>query len=140
MCAGSKIVKERQKAIRREMDRRGISLKAVAFDSGIPYATLATYFPQDPLKDPVQIPQGATFSIKQAMALPLDLMNLLQPDNVCLVEIPAEVDVHEIGRIVAELHALKTAAHHPDSPAGVEISECEARTIAAKAAELKAVA
>ena len=140
MCSGSKIVKERQKAIRREMDRRGITLKAVSFDSGINYATLATYFPADPYKEPVQIPQGASFDIKRTRALPLDLMNLLQPDGIAIVEVPQEIDVHEISRIVAELVALKAAAHHPDSPAGVEISDCEADAIAKKVAELKVVA
>ena len=34
------IIRERQCVIRRELDRRGIALKAVALDSDIPYPTL----------------------------------------------------------------------------------------------------
>ena len=46
------IIRERQKAMRREMDRRGIAMKAVSMDSGIGYDALLTYFPADALKVP----------------------------------------------------------------------------------------
>jgi len=125
--------------MRRAMDRASIALKVVAADSGINYSTLLTYFPADPCKEPVQIPQGAVFVLKQSKALPLDILNLLQPDGLALVHVPDEIDLHTIGLIVAEIIALKNAAHHPDSPSGVEISECEAEGIARKVAELRAV-
>jgi len=140
MCVGSKIIKERQKAIRREMDRRQITLTVVSLDSGIKLGTLATYFPADGLKEPVQIPQGAVYDLKRTRALPIDLLNLLQPDGMALVELPTEVDVHEVGLIVAEIVRLKNAAHLPDSPAGVEISECERDAIVAEVVKLRAVA
>ncbi|MGJ3625985.1 hypothetical protein AB5I41_01615 [Sphingomonas sp. MMS24-JH45] len=50
------IVRDRQLVVRREMDRRGISLKAVALDSGIPYATIVSYFPGERDRQPATIP------------------------------------------------------------------------------------
>ena len=41
----NEIVRTRQSAIRRELDRRGIALKVISFDSGISYSTLLTYLP-----------------------------------------------------------------------------------------------
>jgi hypothetical protein len=52
MADAVKIVRQRQLAIRREMDRRGIALKQVEFDSGIPYATLLSYFPLEGSREP----------------------------------------------------------------------------------------
>ena len=45
MALVNDIIRERQLAIRRELDRRGIALKVVSYDSKIPYPTLLTYFP-----------------------------------------------------------------------------------------------
>ena len=56
LSAISKIVRDRQCAIRRELDRRGVSLKVVSFDSGIPYSTLLSYFPADHDKQPAMMP------------------------------------------------------------------------------------
>ncbi len=58
MCDNSSIVKQRQLAIRRELDRRQIALKVVSLDSGIAYSTLASYFPAASDANPAQMPVG----------------------------------------------------------------------------------
>lgn len=140
MTDGSKIVKQRQLAIRREMDRRGILLKIVAADAGIPYPTLASYFPADQNADPVQIPGGAIYALTDSKALPLDLLSLLQPSGFLVVRVPEILDHDEIEKAILDYAACKAAAHHPESEAGREIGPNEHATLCGKAAHLRVVA
>lgn len=132
MCDGSKIVKQRQLAIRREMDRRGVHLKIVAADSGIPYPTLASYFPADPLADPAQIPGGAIYALTESKALPLDLLSLLQPAGHVVVRLPENVDLDEVASWAEQFSARKLAAHRKDS-------ECEEHIGPTEHAELTGI-
>ena len=125
MCDGSSIVKQRQLVVRREMDRRGISLKAASLDSGIPYNTLSSYLPADQTADPAQIPGGAIFSLIAGNALPLDLVSLLMPEGVQLVRASESLDHDTIEDLCRDYVATKAKAHHKDSPAGRELSDCE---------------
>lgn len=134
MCAGSTIVKRNQLTIRREMDRRGFTMKAVAFDSGIPGPTLATYFPQDPLAEPAQIPGGAIYAL--CGVLPTDLLSLLMPDGFCIVRAPGAVDHDAIAGAVTEYMADKNAAHHPESECGPAIGPKECARLTSKIAHL----
>ncbi|NQX93443.1 MAG: hypothetical protein HRT64_00685 [Erythrobacter sp.] len=137
MCVETEKLLLAQSAVGVALRGSAMSLKVLAANSGLHPNSVAGYFPPDPAQKPTQLSGGSLLAVLKH--LPSDLADLLLPDGYKLVEVPDSIDVHEIGRIVAELHALKTAAHHPDSPAGVEISECETRAIATKAAELKAV-
>ncbi len=132
MLDSSSIVKERQKAIRREMDRRGILLKVVAQDSGISPSTLATYFPQDPHADPAQIPGGAIYALTDSKALPLDLLSLLQPAGHVVVQLPENIDLDEIAAWAEGFSACKLAAHRKDS-------ECEEQIGPNEHAELSGI-
>jgi hypothetical protein len=134
------IIRERQKSIRREVDRRGIALKAVSFDSAIPYETLLTYFPQPGSRDPAQIPGGAIFALCEGEALPLDLLSLLLPGGFLIVKAPEAVDHDEIEAACRDYLAAKGAAHRADSPSGPEIADCEDSTLNGKVAHLRAVA
>lgn len=118
MADSSRIIKQRQLAIRREMDRRGILLKIVAQDSGLPYPTLATYFPADPRAEPAQIPGGAIYAIAEGKALPADLLSELMPAGWAVVRVPENVDVDEVADWAERFSARKLAAHRKDS-------ECE---------------
>ncbi len=118
-----RIVRDRQAAMRREMDRRQIPMKAVAMDSGILYDTLLTYFPADSLKRPAQIPGSAVFAL--AGHLPTDILSLLLPDGYQVVRAPEEINHDEIADLMADYLATKQHAHHPNSPAAREIADCE---------------
>lgn len=134
------IVRDRQTAIRRELDRRGIALKAVSFDSGIGYETLLTYFPAPDTKVPAQIPGGAIYAMCAGNALPLDLLSLLLPTGFQVVRAPEEIDHDAIEDIARDFLATKGKAHHPQSPGGREISDCERAALNGKVAYLQAVA
>lgn len=134
MCDDSAIVKQRQLAIRREMDRRGIALKVLAQDSRVPYSTLASYFPADRQADPAQIPGGVIYAL--CSALPGDLLSLLLPDGFQIVRAPEDVDHDDLAAGMHDYLQAKTAAHHPDSPAGPAISDCEREGLDARVAHL----
>lgn len=140
MCDGSKIILDRQLAVRREMDRRGIALKVVAADSRIPYPTLASYFPAAQDAKPVQIPGGAIYSLVEARALPDDMLSLLMPAGVQILHAPDGVDLDLVGAWAEDFVKAKMDAHRADSPAGPAIHpELEEPELIAKAAGLKAV-
>lgn len=131
-----RIIRERQRAIRREIGRRGIAMKQIEFDSGIAHKTLLSYFPADSAVEPAQIPGGAIFALCAGRALPIDLLSLLLPDGFQIVEVPEAIDHDELSAMCADLIATKNAAHHPDSEAGREIGPGEAAKLDEKAATL----
>lgn len=138
MCDGSKIVKQRQLAIRREMDRRGLLLKIVAADSGIPYPTLASYFPADPLAEPAQIPGGAIYALTQA--LPADMLSMLLPEGWQIVRVPENVDHDAISDWAEGYSATKLAAHRADSECAERIGPTERAALDAKVVAFPKVA
>jgi hypothetical protein len=119
------IIRERQLAIRREMDRRGLALKQVEFDAGIPYATLLSYFPAEGSRDPAVIPASAIYKLAEGKALPNDLLSLLLPNGYAIVQVPEGINHDELADAFADYLHAKNAAHHPDSPAGRDIADCE---------------
>jgi hypothetical protein len=125
MCSGNEI--DVQRVIREKLDERGISLKAIAAKSGIPYPTLCGYFPGNERgitpKQSVELPVRALR--KLCFALPNDLLNLLIPDGYAIVEVPAGVDYDRVSEICREYLNLKEQAHHPESEMGREIGPVE---------------
>lgn len=134
------IVRERQLVIRREMDRRGISLKAVSLDSGIPYPTIVSYFPGEKDRQPATLSGAAIFTLAETGALPLDLLSLVLPAGFQIVRAPEDIDHDEFEEAARDYLATKGKAHHPDSPGGREIAECEEATLDAKVIQLAAAA
>lgn len=133
------IVRGRQLAMRREIDRRGIALKAVSYDSGIPMPTLLSYFPGGE-REPSVLPATALFKLLAGDALPHDILSLILPDGEQIVRAPEEVDHDELETVCRDYLAAKGKAHHPESPSGREISECEDTVLDLHAARLRVVA
>ena len=140
MRDNNEIVRQRQSAIRRELDRRGIALKAVSFDSGLSYSTLLSYLPQEGGDKPAMMPMSAVYALAESKAIPDDLLSLLLPAGCLIVRAPEEIDHDEIEGACRDYLATKGKAHHPDSPAGRELAECEKAELTKRAAVLKAVA
>jgi hypothetical protein len=130
----SEIIRERQRAIRRELDRRGRSLKVIAYDSGIKYDTLISYFPGG--ERPVaEMPISAAFAL--CGVLDDDLINLLCKDGYAVVRVPTDVDYDAINQHCMDFLSEKSAAHHPQSEAGVEIGPNEQAHLACKVVRLR---
>lgn len=130
------IVRQRQLAIRREMDRRGIALKQVEFDSAIPYATLLSYFPAEGSRDPAVIPGSAVYKLAEGRALPNDLLSLLLPAQFVIVEVPEETDLDKLADDFADFLRAKNDFHHPESECGRDIGPTEHAELSAKVAYL----
>lgn len=126
------IIRDRQAAMRREMDRRRIAMKIVAQDSGLSYSTLLTYFPADANKTPVQIPGSVIFALTGHA--PADILSLLLPSDFIIVQVPEGVDHDQIAEAVSDYLHEKNAAHHPLSEAGREIGPREDETLRGKLA------
>lgn len=137
MRDANSIVRERQLIIRRELDRRGISLKGIAFDAGLSYSTVVSYFPGEKDKEPHTVSGAALYRL--AGVLPDDLFSLLLPDGFQVVRVPEGIDLDDLEEIARDFLARKGKAHHPDSPGGRELSDCERADLDGKAAALRAV-
>lgn len=140
MCDGSRIIRQRQIDVRCEIDRRGFHLKAVASKSGIPYPTLLSYFPADANAQPAQIPAGALFAIAYSDALPADILSMFAPAGWAIVKLPEDLDHDEFEDLCRDYLNTKGNAHHKDSPAGREVSECEREALAARVVRLRGAA
>lgn len=140
MLTNDEIVRQRQSAIRRELDRRGIALKAVAFDSGLEYSTLLTYFRPEGGGKPVMLPASAIYALAAGNAIPPDLLSLLVPDGFAIVRVSEEMNPDQVEEACRDFLAEKGRAHHPESEMGREIGPGEHSRLAGKAAHLRAVA
>lgn len=132
----STIMRQRQCAIRRELDRRGIALKVVSFDSGIPYSSLLSYFPEQGGREPAVLPASALYCLFNA--IPGDLLNLLLPEGWAVVRVPAGIDYDDISAKCRDFIDTKERAHHPESEAGRDIGPTEGETLASKVVRLRA--
>lgn len=121
------IIRQRQLAIRREMDRRGIALKAVHFDSGIPLPTLQSYFPTEGTRDPAVMPLSALDA--RIGVIPDDLLSLLLPAGRLIVQAPEEIDHDQIAPAMRAYLKAKDEAHHPESEAGRDIGPGEDKSL-----------
>ncbi len=120
------IVRERQKAIRREIDRRGIAIKAVQFDAGWENAsTLLSYFPADQHAAPAVMSVAALFRLTETGALPLDLLSMLLPEGVAMVRVPNGVDHDRLADEFADYLKAKNECHRPESECGPAIGPGE---------------
>lgn len=130
------IVREGQLAIRRELDRRGIHLKAVSLDSGIPYATVVSYFPGEKNAAPATMSAAALYGL--IGAIPPDLLSLLLPPGHMIVKVAEGVDYDDISAACRDFVDTKEKAHHPESEAGRDIGPGEEATLGAKVIRLRA--
>lgn len=130
MADETTIVRDIQLTIRRELDRRGKSLKAISFDSGIPYSTLLSYFPGERDATPHAMPVAALRRLTGH--IPAELLSLLLEDDWQIVRVSERVDHDEIAEACRAYLAAKDRSHHPDSPAGRDIADCEDASLRGK--------
>lgn len=134
------IVRERQLVIRREMDRRGISIKAVQLDGGWDTpSTVSSYFPGEKNKTPATMSVAALYRFLSTEALPADLLSLLLPTGFQIVRAPEALDHDDVAQILHDYLQTKERAHHPESEAGREIGPNEDNVLRGKFARVKSV-
>lgn len=112
--------------------RYGLTIKVIAFDSGIPDSTLRTYA------------DGSTAMslhafVKLVGIIPDELLSLLLPETRQLVPVAKGGDHDTFAVNCLDYAAQYAAARHPDSPGGVEIDLVEAADLDAAKAKVRAV-
>lgn len=132
------VVRARQLVIRRELDRRGILLKAIALDSRVPYNTVISYFPLEKDRQPAAMPVAALYSF--IGVIPADLLSLLLPHGHAIVAVPEGLDHDEVARAATEFVTAYAAARHHASESGVDIGPREDKALGGHATRLRAVA
>lgn len=132
------IVKERQLAIRREMDRRHISLKAVQLDGRWEnVSTVASYFPNpEGLQDPATMSVASLYRLLKTKALPADLLSMLLPDGFVILEASEVIDYDEFAAGCRSFLEAKDRAHHPESEQGRDIGPNENAELGRKVVRL----
>lgn len=124
--------KTTQERIFRIAQRDGLTLKAISLDSGIPYSTLRSYAGNN--GETAEMPVSALY--KLCGVIPDELLSLLLPDGRCVVQVPDEIDHDKIADAFTDYLSHKNAAHHPDSPAGRDIADCEREHLNSKVVRL----
>jgi len=139
MVDANKIVRERQRLIRRQMEKRGISIKAVQLDGGWETpSTVQSYFPADEKIEPATMSVAALYRLIATKALPADLLSLLLPEGYLIVQAPVAVDHDEISEAVQDYLTAKERAHRADSECGPAIGPNEEKDLTAKVVRLRA--
>lgn len=123
--------KRAQQDMFREADRRGITVKAIHYDTGISQDTIRSW-----------VRGEAVMSIAGLFALvgviPDDLLSMLLPDRRLIVQVPDGIDHDDYEKRCLDFVASKGQAHHPNSPAGREIAPCEKDVLDRKVVALRA--
>ena len=127
------IVRRRQRLIRSMMDERGILLAEVQHRGGWKdNSTVQSWFPPDDDTQAAVMSVAGLFRLISKEALPLDLLSLLLPVGFALVRVPENVDHDELAEAMMAWLAEKERAHHPASPAGRDIADCEDEKLRSK--------
>lgn len=126
MAEVSEIMRERQRGVRREMNRRGIAPKVVMADAQMHSSTFFSYFPDPEGKAvPAVMPMSALYQIIAGNALPLDIVSMLLPSGALVVQVPEEVDHDAVCDAMQNYLKVKAAAHRPESECGPAIGPKE---------------
>ena len=135
-CIITKQAKEAQVRIFRvacDPRRYGLTLKSISDLSGIPYGTLRSYAGHN--GETALMPIVRLWELKDV--LPIELLSSLCPQGFSLVKDAEGLDHDELAAACHEYQSTKTAAHHPDSPSGRDISPCEDEELRGKAVRLQ---
>lgn len=116
--------------------RNGLTLKAISLDSGIPYNTVRSYAGSG-----CEIAEMPVSALRKLVGVvPDELLSLLLPDGRTIVRLPDGVDLDDFEDACRDFLDTKCKAHHENSPAGRELSDCEHEALACKVIPLRSAA
>jgi transcriptional regulator with XRE-family HTH domain len=122
--------KDEQARVFRLAQREGLTLKAISLDSGLGYTTIQSYARGEAVMSIASL-------FRLCDVIPEELLSLLVPEGFVLLRAPEEIDHDELAEGMREWLAAKDRAHHPESPAGRDLSECEDRNLRNRASGLR---
>lgn len=124
--------REQERVFRLAARDHGLSLKAISLDSGLAYNTVQTYAGG-------QAVMSIASLFKLVGVIPNELLSLLLPEGQVIVSVPSGIDHDQMADAFADYLKTKNDAHHPDSPAGRDIADCEREQLDAKVVQLPIV-
>ncbi len=115
------VLRAQQAMLRGAVDplRGGVPLKVIAWDSGVPEASLRSYAREDGAAMPVGVLARLCGVVDPA------LLSLLLPDGFALVAVPAGIDHGTFAARAMDFAAHYAAARHEDSEDGSAIGAGE---------------
>jgi hypothetical protein len=119
--------------IAQDPTRYGLTLKMIAADADLGLDSVRNYAAGETV-----MPMTALDALVDV--LPDELLSLLLPAGHAIVSVPEGICHDEIEKAAREFLAAKGEAHHPESPGGRELADCEVVTLNRKVAKLRAVA
>ena len=133
------LVRDRQMAIRREMMRRGISVKQVQLDGQWKHpSTVLSHFPNpDGEQEPATMSVATLYRLIEKKALPLDLLTMLLPEGFVILRAPESVDYDDMAQGCRAFLEAKDKAHHPESEAGRDIGPTEEAHLSGKVVRIR---
>jgi hypothetical protein len=130
------LVLEAQRRIFRLAERNhGLKLKTISLDSGIPYNSVRGYASGETV---MAIPA----MLKLVGVIPDDLLShLVEPVGKQLVDSEGDDGDHDtLASNCVQFIGTHGRARHPNSPAGVDIADCEEKALRAGRAKLRRIA
>lgn len=128
-------ISARQKRVQQDVfrmaDARGITRKSIHHDTGISTDTLGSW-----ARGEAVMSIAGLFSLVDV--IPDDLLSMLLPERRAIVHLPDGIDHDDFEDRCRDFLGTKGQAHHPDSPAGREISDCEKDVLDRKVVALRA--
>lgn len=112
--------------------KHNLTIKIIAADSGIGEQSLRKYAAGE-----TEMPMSAFDAL--IGVVPDTLLSLLLRDGRQVVCVPDGIDHDDMEAACRDYLADKGRTHHPDSPGGREISDCEQDRLNVKAAVVRAV-
>lgn len=125
MCPNTRKTLNAQTEVGQRLRGADVTLETLASSLGWHKNTLDSYFPANPEHKPTKLPLAALWCIIECNLFPVELRKLLLPDGFVIARVADGMDHHEVALAVLEYQEAKAAAHHPDSPDGERISDCE---------------
>lgn len=131
-CTITDALKRRQSAMFLEAANRGVTHKVVHYETGLSLSIIGQYARGETA-------MGMAAALKIRSVVGAELFSMLFDDGDYLVEASGDIDHDDLAHGCIQYAAAHARARHPDSPAGVEIADCERDTLNGHAAKLQAV-
>lgn len=131
-CTITSKLKRRQEAMFLEAANRGITQKELHYATGLSLSIIGQY-----ARGETAMGMPAALKVRQVVGA--ELFTMLFDDGDYLVEASKGLDHDDLAAGCIEYASAHAQARHPNSPAGVDIAECEEETLNGKAAKLHAI-
>lgn len=131
-CSITAQLKRRQSAMFLEASNRGITHKVVHYETGLSLSIIGQYARGETA-------MGGPAMLKVRQVVGAELFSMLLDDGDYLVEADETIDHDDLAAGCMDYAMAHARARHPNSPAGIDIADCEREDLNGRAANLRAV-